>query len=105
MNLAPVLLAAALTCDLTPAKQEPGNPAFRTAAQKGLTFMSTQARAWTQAHPNCYGCHVHSVTLEGLAIGKHNRYDVSLDDMKLMAKAMLSSEQGVHSTPFTTARA
>src|SRR5262245_51776130 len=106
MNLAPVLLAAALTCDLTAkATADSGNPAFRTAAQRGLTFLSTQSRAWTQANPNCYGCHVHSVTMEGLSIGKHNRYDVSPADLKLMATAMLNSNQGVHTTTFTTARA
>lgn len=107
MNPAPLLLAAALTCDLTATKSSDsgGNPALRTAAQQGLTFLSAQSRAWTQANPNCYGCHVHSVTLEGLSIGKHNRYHVSAADMKLMADAMLNASQGVHATTFTTARA
>jgi len=109
MNLAPVLLAAALTCDLgsKPAAEAGAaeTQAFRTSAQRGLTFLANQSRSWTRANPGCYGCHVHSVTLEGLSIGKHNRYDVTLSDLKLMAAAMLNDTQGVHTTTFTTARA
>ncbi len=109
MNPAPLLLAAALTCDLgskpTSPADAPETAAFRTSAQRGLTFLANTSRAWTQANPGCYGCHVHSVTMEGLSIGKHNRYDVSLSDLKLMATAMLNNTQGVHTTTFTTARA
>lgn len=103
------LLAALVACGLClPAwagAPDKGDPAYRGAAQRGLTFLSEQSRAWTQGHPNCYGCHVHSVTLEGLSIGKANRYDVAAADLKLMAEAMLSSGQGVHTTTYTTARA
>src|SRR5512132_2642309 len=95
-----------VACAVKPAAgaSDRGDPRFRTAAQRGLNFMAIGARAWTQQNPTCYGCHVHSTTLEGLTIGRHNGYDVSPKDMDLMMKAMLNQSQGVHTTTFTTAR-
>lgn len=86
-------------------KSEKGDPRARDAAQHGLDFLARTSRIWTAAHPDCYGCHVHATTLEGLVIGKKNQYRVNGRDLDLMIDAMRSPTQGIHSTTFTTARA
>lgn len=48
---------------------------YRSAAQKGLDFLGSDTVRWQKSN-NCYGCHVQAVTLEGLAVGKHNQYRV-----------------------------
>lgn len=60
-----------------------GDPKARDAAQRGLLFLSREAVTWQKTH-NCYGCHVQGVTIEGLAVGKHNQYDIPKDDLKAL---------------------
>ena len=68
-------LAAPLDCPAPKADKtlasapERGDPKAREAAQRGLEFLVREATAWQQAN-KCYGCHVHSVTLEALSVGR-----------------------------------
>jgi squalene-hopene/tetraprenyl-beta-curcumene cyclase len=98
--------ATELKCAVTAANPiEKSDPRARLAAQKGLDYLSRASKAWSAAHEECYGCHVHSVTLEGLVIGKKNQYRVSGGDLDEMIDAMRKRSNGIHSTTFTTARA
>lgn len=63
------------------------DPGVRKAAQRGLDFLVRASRQWTEQH-KCYGCHVQAVTLEGLTVGRHNKYDVSADDLAVMVGAL-----------------
>jgi hypothetical protein len=99
------LHATELKCGLSPAATEKGDPRARTAAQHGLDFMARFAKSWSAQHQECYGCHVHSVTLEGLVIGKKNQYRVTGSDLDEMIDAMRKRSNGIHSTTFVTARA
>lgn len=60
----------------------------RTSAQRGLDFLVRSSKAWTAQH-KCYGCHVQAVTLEGLTVGRHNRYRVDSKDLKAMTDALM----------------
>lgn len=63
------------------------DPRLRRTAQRGLDYLVKSSRAWTEQH-KCYGCHVQAVTLEGLTVGRHNKYDVSSDDIAAMVAAL-----------------
>jgi hypothetical protein len=65
----------------------PGNPAARQAAQRGLGFLATSSREWTERH-NCFGCHVQAVTMEALTVGKHHQYEVRALDLEAMVRAL-----------------
>ena len=67
-----------------------GDAEVRNAAQRGLTFLEGRAAVWNAAH-DCYGCHVHAVTVEALAVGKDNDYRV---DPELMSKLIASMTTG-----------
>jgi squalene-hopene/tetraprenyl-beta-curcumene cyclase len=103
--LASPVSAATLKCNVAASTPEKGDPRARAAAQRGLDFMSSFAKAWSERNSQCYGCHVHSVTLEGLVIGKKNQYRVTGSDLDEMIDAMRTRGNGIHSTTFTTARA
>src|SRR5687768_18080638 len=62
-------------------------PGLRPAAQQGLDYLTKSAQAWTEQH-KCYGCHVQSVTLEGLTVGKHHQYEVKSADIQAMVAAL-----------------
>jgi squalene-hopene/tetraprenyl-beta-curcumene cyclase len=66
---------------------ERGDPRTREAAQRGLEFLVREATAWQQQH-RCYGCHVHSVTLEALSVGVHNQYDLSPKALDTLLEGM-----------------
>ncbi|MHB8874994.1 MAG: carboxypeptidase regulatory-like domain-containing protein [Myxococcaceae bacterium] len=68
--------------------EDRGNPKSRQAAQRGLEFLARSAQAWQDQH-QCYGCHVHSVTLEALSVGVHNQYDVPMQTVGKLAEGML----------------
>lgn len=63
------------------------NPGARKAAQQGLGFLTTAAKAWTQQH-RCFGCHVQAVTMEALTVGLHHQYDVAQSDLGFMVDAL-----------------
>jgi hypothetical protein len=65
-----------------------GDPGTRKAAQRGLAYLASASRAWTQQH-KCFGCHVQAVTVEAFAVGKHHRYDIQARDVDGMVKALL----------------
>jgi hypothetical protein len=94
-----------LKCNPTVVAAERGDPRVRRAAQKGLDFLAHDSKAWTQKNSSCYGCHVHSVTLEGLVIGRKNQYTVASADMATMIDVMRTKSNGIHSSTFVTARA
>lgn len=63
------------------------NPGARTAAQRGLGFLTTAATEWTQQH-RCFGCHVQAVTMEALTVGLHHQYNVAQGDLGTMVDAL-----------------
>ncbi|MBK7860943.1 MAG: carboxypeptidase regulatory-like domain-containing protein [Archangiaceae bacterium] len=64
-----------------------GDPRTREAAQRGLEFLVREATGWQQQH-QCYGCHVHSVTLEALSVGVHNQYDLAPKALDTLLEGM-----------------
>src|SRR4051812_42337355 len=72
---------------------ERGDPRTREAAQRGLEFLVREATAWQQQH-QCYGCHVHSVTLEALSVGVHNQYDLSPKALDTLIEGMTKMAGG-----------
>lgn len=72
--------------------------AVRDAAHKGLAYLASSSRAWTQQH-NCFGCHVQAVTLEALAVGKKHQYAVAPSDLSAMVQAL---KKGVTAGGHTT---
>lgn len=65
-----------------------GNPDARKAAQRGLAYLTKSSREWTAKH-KCFGCHVQAVTMEALTVGMHHQYDVRIDDVDAMARALM----------------
>jgi squalene-hopene/tetraprenyl-beta-curcumene cyclase len=76
-----------------PARPELGDPRARQAAQNGLAFLSRETRTWSQQHA-CFGCHVHAVTLEAMAVGLHNQYNVSSADVQAILASMTTGVGG-----------
>jgi hypothetical protein len=72
-----------------------GDPAARSAAQKGLDFLAKAAEAWQGEH-QCYGCHVQGVTLEAMTVGRAHQYKVRDTDLDAIVKGMLELPGGVH---------
>jgi len=70
-----------------------GDPKAREAAQRGLEFLVREATAWQKSH-QCYGCHVHSVTLEALSVGVHNQYDIPLSALDTLLEGMTKMSGG-----------
>lgn len=70
-----------------------GNPAARAAAQKALDFLSRETISW-QTSNSCYGCHVQSQTLQAMAIGRQNRYDVRAQDLDAVVNGVLRLDGG-----------
>ncbi len=97
--------ATELKCGPTQVTPEKSDPRARAAAQHGLDFLSRASKAWSAQHQECYGCHVHATTLEGLVIGQKNQYRVNGADLDEMVAAMRTRSNGIHSTGFVTARA
>ena len=62
---------AAMHPDMTLWKSSP-----RHAAQRGIEWLQAAAMEWQTAH-NCYGCHVQSQAMMGLAISKAGKYVVN----------------------------
>jgi squalene-hopene/tetraprenyl-beta-curcumene cyclase len=73
---------------IPPQAREPGNPSARNAAQRGLGWLAGSAADWTKQN-GCFGCHVQAVTLEALTVGRHNQYDVPMQSVQGMVRAML----------------
>jgi squalene-hopene/tetraprenyl-beta-curcumene cyclase len=71
----------------------PGNPKAREAAQRGLDFLMAQTQTWQKAQ-NCYGCHVHAVTVEALSVGRHHQYRVPQPDLSAVLSGMLTVPGG-----------
>jgi squalene-hopene/tetraprenyl-beta-curcumene cyclase len=74
-----------------------GDPRTREAAQRGLEFLVRSATAWQQSN-QCYGCHVHSVTVEALSVGLHNQYDLAPKALDALVDGMLKLPGGARST-------
>jgi hypothetical protein len=89
--LAQVESASCAVATSTPRAQ--GNPKARAAAQRGLDFLVRESRAWQDGH-QCYGCHVHAVTLEAMAVGRHHQYAIADVEMKRLVNAMLTLPGG-----------
>ncbi|HZS41370.1 MAG TPA: FlgD immunoglobulin-like domain containing protein, partial [Polyangia bacterium] len=70
-----------------------GNPRAREAAQRGLQFLSQEMQVW-QDNNKCFGCHVHAVTLEAMAIGRHNQYRVPRPELQAVVDGMLKLPGG-----------
>jgi hypothetical protein len=90
------LLRPALVLSLLfalPSMAAQGDPKVREAAQRGITFLARSTAAWQQQH-QCYGCHVQAVTLEGLAVGKHNQYEVPAKELQIILEGVLHSRGG-----------
>lgn len=73
-----------------------GDARTREAAQRGINFLAQSTAAWGQAN-KCYGCHVQAVTLEGLAVGKHNQYEVPAKDFAAILDSILHMAGGARS--------
>jgi len=83
------------------ASVDASNPKARAAAQHGLDFLAHETEAWQTQH-QCYGCHVHAVTLEAFVVGRHNQYELPEKDMKSVLGGMLDVAGGVrHSGGFS----
>lgn len=80
-------LSVSFTFLATPAMAADGSPQARTAAQKGLRFLTTAASAW-QKQNNCYGCHVQAVTIEALSVGRHHQYAISAKDLEVLRASL-----------------
>jgi hypothetical protein len=70
-----------------------GDPKVREAAQRGLEFLVREATAWQGAH-QCYGCHVHSVTLEALSVGVNHQYDIAPKAIDALMDGLLRLQGG-----------
>ncbi|MBL8957792.1 MAG: carboxypeptidase regulatory-like domain-containing protein [Myxococcaceae bacterium] len=75
------------------ATPERGDPKARESAQRGLEFLVREATAWQNTN-KCYGCHVHSVTLEALSVGIHNQYDLSRTALDTLLEGMTKLSGG-----------
>ena len=71
---------AALHPDITVWKHSP-----RHAAQRGIEWLQTAAMEWQSQH-GCYGCHVQSQAMMGLAISKESKYVVNENCLQELAK-------------------
>jgi len=74
-----------------------GDPQLRASAQKGLSFLETSASSWARGH-DCFGCHVHAVTVEALSVGVDNDYDVDREMLETFIAAMTVGPGGERST-------
>jgi squalene-hopene/tetraprenyl-beta-curcumene cyclase len=74
-----------------------GDPKVREAAQRGLEFLVREATAWQTEH-QCYGCHVHSVTLEALSVGVNHQYDIAPKAVDALLEGMLRLPGGSRSS-------
>jgi hypothetical protein len=98
--LTPLTEVASATCEggkVDPGKADPGNPAARKAAQRGLDYLATDTVAWTKQH-DCFGCHVHAVTLEAFTVGKRNQYEIQKAPMQTVLAAMLTGPGGTRTS-------
>ncbi len=93
-------LAAPLECPVPKTEKgaptvppDRGDPKAREAAQRGLEFLVREATAWQTSH-SCYGCHVHSVTLEALSVGVHNQYDLPRSALDTLLEGMTKMSGG-----------
>lgn len=73
-----------------------GDPRVREVAQKGLTFLESSASSWATGH-ECFGCHVHAVTVEALSVGTHHGYDVNERLLASFVAAMTTGPGGTRS--------
>ncbi len=74
-----------------------GDPHVREAAQRGLEFLVREATAWQGQH-QCYGCHVHSVTIEALSVGLNHQYDIAPKAIDTLVEGMLRLPGGARGT-------
>ena len=68
----------------------------RSAAQRGLDFLGSEASAWTTQN-QCYGCHVQAVTVEAMAVGIHNQYRIRDSDRRTVLSGMIDMKGGARS--------
>lgn len=71
-------------------------PTVRDAAQRGVRYLAESTAQW-QRQNQCYGCHVQAVTLEGLAVGKANQYDVPKKEFQELLDGILNLPGGARS--------
>jgi outer membrane protein OmpA-like peptidoglycan-associated protein len=71
---------AALHPDIAVWKRSP-----RHAAQRGIEWLQAAAMEWQSQH-GCYGCHVQSQVMMGLAISKESKYVVSENCLQELLK-------------------
>jgi outer membrane protein OmpA-like peptidoglycan-associated protein len=77
---------SALHPDMTEWKTSP-----RHAAQHGIEWLQAAAIDWQGQH-GCYGCHVQSQVMMGLAISRQGKYIVSEDCIKQLTKFVETSQ-------------
>jgi outer membrane protein OmpA-like peptidoglycan-associated protein len=77
---------AALHPDITEWKTSP-----RHAAQRGIEWLQAASMDWQTQH-NCYGCHVQSQVMMGLAVSKEGRYVVNDDCLQALTKYVDSNQ-------------
>lgn len=77
---------AALHPDMTEWKSSP-----RHAAQRGIEWLQAAAMDWQGQH-NCFGCHVQSQVMMGLAVSRQGKYVVSEDCIAQLTKFVVASQ-------------
>lgn len=87
--------AAAPKCEpgVATASATAGDPKARQAAQRGVTYLARSTAQWQRSN-GCYGCHVQAVTMEGLAVGRQNQYEIPAADLKTIIDGVLHSSGG-----------
>lgn len=97
--VSPLVTAPELTCSASadePAAKASlphGNPTARAGAARGIAFVAREAVAW-QNKNQCYGCHVQAVTLEALAIGQHNQYEIPKAELSTILRGLTEISGG-----------
>jgi len=79
---------AALHPDVAGWKRSP-----RHAAQRGIEWLETAATQWQSGH-GCFGCHVQSQVMMGLAISKEGKYVVSDSCLQELQKFIETHQNG-----------
>jgi hypothetical protein len=76
-----------------------GSP--RYAAQRGIEWLQPAAMAWQQQH-NCFGCHIQSQAVMGLAVAKKNDYvvdEVAVKDLSEFTESKEKKDGSYDGTP------
>ncbi|MFT7519100.1 MAG: hypothetical protein ACI9MC_001240 [Kiritimatiellia bacterium] len=73
-----------------------GDVKTRAAAQKGLDYLQERSVAWSKTN-NCFGCHVHAVTVEAFSVGEANQYNIERDAFDVVMGGMTTAPGGSRS--------